>query len=142
LVLSTTLGIASEPLNNNPPWSNAGPAMHLDMSVFNGPGQFSGFEGITPSGDIDYFMVSCGPNAAQGRPKGIVTGITLNFTHSVGDVDMFVYNATGTQIASSTSTTNQESVNIIAQNLAVVVVKVVGYAGAVNPSYMFTSACG
>jgi hypothetical protein len=64
-----------------------------------------------------------------------VTSISLNFLHSQGNVDLFLYNASQQQLSSSQGFTNSES---IAQTLVMgqtYYLRVAGVSGAINPQY-------
>ena len=58
---------------------------------------------IVKSGDEDWFSLAAGPNAQ--------VSVSISFTHAFGDIDMGLYTACGTLVASSTSTGNSETIN-------------------------------
>ena len=67
-------------------------------------------------GDGDYYKVAAGGN------------VTIQFTSSSGDLDMIGYDASGTQVSQSQSTSNSETVSVPAGGY----VRVYGYNGATN----------
>jgi hypothetical protein len=132
-MLIASPAMATEPLNNNAIFT--GSPHRGDHSTYgildvNATVQFAAFESISPSGDVDYQVISCQNDAA---PK--VKKIELSFTHAQGDIDMCVYTLAGTLIGCSTGTTNNEIVDLSGVNWKTVVLKVYGYAGATNPRY-------
>ena len=59
----------------------------------------------------------------------------LSFDHSLGDVDLRVFDASQSQLATSTSTSNSEQVNVEALTGEQFFVQVYGYNGATNSDY-------
>lgn len=127
---------AAEPLDNTIPWSTAiAGTNYTDVSVYTtkniggtswGP---STDRRISPTGDVDYFMIGCGKTTGTGLMKQF----QLSFTHALGDLDVAVYSLDGQFVGSSTGVTNFETVNLAAQNKNAFFVKVYGFNGAVNP---------
>ena len=62
----------------------------------------------------------------------------LAFTHSQGDVELEVFDATQNRIGLSDSTTNNEAVSFAAVAGQYYYARVYGYSGATNPSYTLT----
>ncbi|MBI5757713.1 MAG: tandem-95 repeat protein, partial [Planctomycetales bacterium] len=61
--------------------------------------------------------------------------VNIAFNHGLGDVDLFVYDSAQTPIASSTGVGNSEQVTFAATMGQGYFVRVIGFAGAVNPDY-------
>jgi hypothetical protein len=71
------------------------------------------------------------------------TGTTANFvqiafTHSQGDLELRLYNSSGTQIGSSEGATNTENISLNGLAAGTYYVQVFGYQGAINPNYSLT----
>jgi hypothetical protein len=64
--------------------------------------------------------------------------VSIAFTHSQGDLDLKLYNASGTQIGISQGTTNSESISLSGLAAGTYYVQAYGYQGALNPSYSLT----
>ncbi|WP_254172985.1 pre-peptidase C-terminal domain-containing protein [Planktothrix pseudagardhii] len=92
--------------------------------------------GIIPSLNIhaanneDWFKFNLG-SAGLSSHQVIVNG----FEHSLGDIDVQLYDAAGTFLRSSGSTSNSESISLEGLIPGEYYVKVFGYAGATNPQY-------
>jgi hypothetical protein len=127
---------AAEPLDNTAPWSSAIAGMaYTDVSIYmtkniggSGWPTDNTVRKITPAGDVDYFVISCGKTGGTGLLKDV----QITFTHAVGDLDMYVYSLDGQFAGSSTGVGNYELVNVSAQKQSALVVKVYGYNSAVN----------
>jgi hypothetical protein len=135
LVFASGAVAASEPINNNYPWMyGTNGVWNGDMSVYaslDSPSSIWNFyEDISPTGDVDYHVMSCGRPYNGGN--GTVASVRVDFTHSLGDIDIYVYNTKGTVLGTSQGVGNYEEVNVSSQNLSTVILKVYGYAGAVN----------
>ncbi len=77
--------------------------------------------------DTDYFrMLPVGNGTMQ---------VDLQFAHANGDVDVQVQSVSGAVLASSTSTTNNESLTLNVQRDTVYLIRVFGKPGATNGSY-------
>jgi hypothetical protein len=61
--------------------------------------------------------------------------VDINFTHALGDLDLFFYNSGQSQIAISEGTTNNEHVSYSVTAGQTYYIKVIGYSGATNPTY-------
>ncbi|MEZ6072276.1 MAG: pre-peptidase C-terminal domain-containing protein [Pirellulales bacterium] len=77
--------------------------------------------------DDDYFKVVAGSS-------GTLTA-TVSFLHAQGDVDLFLYDSTQTQIDASTSSSNSEQVSASVTAGSTYYIKVVGYNGQISPDY-------
>ena len=64
--------------------------------------------------------------------------VRIDFEHGLGDLDMRFYNSSGTEVASSTGTTNREEISLNNRSQGWYYVRVHGYQGAVNPAYTLT----
>lgn len=64
--------------------------------------------------------------------------ITINFTHSNGNLDLGLYNASGTLVKYSYSSLNQETISYSVPSTGYYFIKVFGNNGAANPSYSMT----
>lgn len=62
-------------------------------------------DGVSVSGDSDWFSFQLG--SAQG------VDISVLFTHSLGDIDIFLYDNSGTLLASSESVTDDENISYV-----------------------------
>ncbi|MFN3193026.1 MAG: Ig-like domain-containing protein [Aureliella sp.] len=90
---------------------------------------FSGLN-IHGSSDSDYFRL---------RSNGTGTGtFSIQFTHSGGNLDLQLLSASGSVLATSNSTTNNESISYSLAKDATYYARVYGYQGARNGSYRFS----
>ena len=64
--------------------------------------------------------------------------VSISFTHSQGDLDLKLYNASGTQIGASTGTGNSETISLNGRTAGTYYVQVYGYQGVQNPNYTLT----
>jgi hypothetical protein len=64
--------------------------------------------------------------------------VRIDFTHSLGDVDLKLYNSSGSQVGSSTGTTNVENISLQNRSEGWYYAQVYGYNGATNPAYTLT----
>lgn len=81
------------------------------------------------SGDDDYFSFSV--------PEGNDVQVDIAFTHASGNLSLYLYNTAQSQIDSSTSTTNNESVSASGLSAGIYYTRVLGVSGAEN-SYNLT----
>lgn len=136
-LVSTLVGSAlgAEPGNNTLPYVFAG--FRGDVQTYGAPNvanstiTFGSADAITPVNDVDYLYATC-----QGLPVKVV-GIN-NFSN---DLDLRVYDMSGTLIGSSTSVTSTESVDVSAVSRAGVIMKVYGYNGSTSASYAVWITC-
>ncbi|MCX7424391.1 MAG: pre-peptidase C-terminal domain-containing protein [Planctomycetia bacterium] len=61
--------------------------------------------------------------------------VDINFTHSQGDLNLYLYDSSQTQAASSTGVGNNEHVSYAVTAGQVYYIKVIGYNGATSPNY-------
>lgn len=64
--------------------------------------------------------------------------VGINFSHSLGDLDLSLYNEAGMLISSSFSVSNREVVRMRGLPAGVYYVRVYGYQNAANPNYSLT----
>ncbi|CAD5981337.1 Clostripain [Planktothrix tepida] len=118
---SSTAGIQPDPRETNDSRETASPVLN---------------NGIIPSLNIhaanneDWFKFNLGSTGLSSH-QVIVNG----FEHSLGDIDVQLYDAAGTFLRSSGSTSNSESISLEGLIPGEYYVKVFGYAGATNPQY-------
>jgi hypothetical protein len=131
VMLAPIAGQASEPANNNSPWSFDTFGFHNDLSLYasNKPvGQgnaWIGFDGITAFNDVDYHFMTC-----QGR---VVKSVGINSFS--GDLDIQVYDQAGNALGSSAGTGSTETVNIASLNKPGVYMRVYGFNGSQSAQY-------
>lgn len=139
--LSLTLAVArptsaNEPTNNNYSWANgANNQWNGNMTVLSAWALWAtwpGIESITPSGDVDYLLMTCG--------NAHIYALGVDFTHANGDIDVQFYTTNGTWIATSNGTSDGESMTFPTDAYQAIVMKVYGYAGATN-TYTPTISC-
>jgi hypothetical protein len=68
--------------------------------------------------------------------------VHIEFLHSQGDVDMAVYNASGSLVRLSDSVSNSEQVSLNGLGAGDYYIKVYGYQGVFNPDYSLTVEAG
>ena len=84
---------------------------------------------IGAAGDDDWFSFT---TIAEGS---IDHYVKIDFLHSLGDLDLELYDANGHLIQGSRSVNNQESISLLGQSAARYYVRIYGFAGATNPEY-------
>lgn len=89
---------------------------------------------IHASGDDDWF-------AWTSTESGGVT-ITTRFIHSLGDVDLFVYDAARRLLDSSEGVENEERITLRVGASQRLLIKVIGFGGDVNRSYSLSIDAG
>jgi len=87
---------------------------------------------VHQSGDDDWFRFELGGDAGSGHYAGI------DFTHSLGDLDLALYDDGGTLITSSTSVRDYEEVSLAGLSAGTYYLLVYGYSGATSPDYSLT----
>lgn len=136
--------LAGEPGNDTPPWSKiSSTSFQGTADVFTTTAtscEFGSAGAITSSTDVDYYIAYCG-GYQTGNSLGTVKEIKVGFTHAKGDLDLRVYTTDGTLLGGSYGFTDTETFNVAAQHRGAVVIKVYGFAGALNPTYKVTLAC-
>lgn len=68
--------------------------------------------------------------------------IIVNFRDAAGDIDLFIYDATGQEIDSSQGVDNFEAVTVTLAAGEMIFVQVIGFDGAVNADYALTIDAG
>ena len=81
---------------------------------------------IHDSSDVDYYRITLSDMGIIGD------SISIDFTHSVGDLDLYLYDSTGKLVNRSISTGNTESISLNGVAAGTYYVKVAGYNAAVN----------
>jgi hypothetical protein len=84
------------------------------------------------AGDNDWFKFNL---PSRGTANDFVS---VTFNHSLGDVDLELYNSSGTRILSSAGTSNSERISLEGQTSGDYFVRVLGYNNATNPNYDLT----
>ncbi len=84
---------------------------------------------IHSADDKDWFQLA---TTATGRTAD---SIEVHFLHSLGDIDVKLYNSSGDLLRSSESVMNEESVSLAGLPAGVYFVEVYGFAGATNRNY-------
>ncbi|MDD1437977.1 PPC domain-containing protein [Dolichospermum sp. ST_sed10] len=84
------------------------------------------------SSDQDWFKFRLGSTGGEGN------FLQIAFTHSLGDVDMRLYNASGVEVASSAGVIDEEQISLQGFAAGDYFVKVYGYSSATNPNYSLT----
>lgn len=114
-----------EPINNNNP---AGSNFSRPVSVYHGAPslivEWGTFQRIAVDGDVDYHLMSCG--------GGLPIEYVEMYPTRDGDLDIAVYRLDGSLLGTSTRAVGNEHVNLTSANVQFVVMKVYGFAGAVN----------
>ncbi|MGB3189364.1 MAG: peroxidase family protein, partial [Limnoraphis sp.] len=80
----------------------------------------------TPLSEIQGLAIAKNPDwyKIQVSPGTTSLSVDLQFTHADGNIDLFLHNANGNEIASSTSQTNNESINFDSPTAGVYYIKV------------------
>ncbi|WP_035367395.1 pre-peptidase C-terminal domain-containing protein, partial [Dolichospermum circinale] len=84
------------------------------------------------SGDQDWFKFRLGTTGSEGN------FLKIAFTHSLGDVDVKLYNASNVEVASSTGVGDEEEISLQGLAAGDYFVQVYGYNNATNPNYSLT----
>ena len=82
---------------------------------------------IHEAGNPDYYQ--------WYAPDDGLLAVDLIFLHAAGDLDLGIYDASGQWIASSTSTTDDESLHVVVEQSAVYYIGVFGFDGARHFEY-------
>jgi hypothetical protein len=64
--------------------------------------------------------------------------VSINFNHSLGDLDLEIYNSSGTKINESAGVSNSERISLRSLAAGDYFIKVFGYNDATNPNYSLT----
>ena len=116
-------GIASDRFEANDTRATA-----TDLRTLEGAYSYNSLTIHSPT-DRDFFKFT---TTAVGTSSDFVS---IDFTHSRGDVDMRLLDAAGTTLSSSTSTTNTERISLSGRAAGTYFIEVFGYSGGTNPSY-------
>lgn len=117
------------------PNSNNAPTSPTDLTSRHGLFQANGLSvgPHVPSTDVDWFKIRLKSPGLRGHY------VAIDFQHSAGDLDLELYNASGsTLLASSRSSRNRESLSLEGHAADFYLVKVLGYSNATNPRYDLT----
>ena len=83
-------------------------------------------------GNDDYYRFYCN---STGGPADFVR---IDLQNGLGDLDMTLYNAAQTQVGSSTSSSNVETISLNGKPEGWYYLRVYGFSGAINPYYRLT----
>ncbi|MBN1605193.1 MAG: hypothetical protein JW940_01095 [Polyangiaceae bacterium] len=134
LLMAASQAAASEPANNTGPFGDFSGDASVYQRDYRGSSGWGNFESISPSGDIDYLVMSC---AASYK----VTGVKIELNAGAGDLDIRAYNLDGGFLGSSCGVGSTEYINVSAYNQSAVVMAVYGYNSATG-SYGIVVTCG
>lgn len=81
------------------------------------------------SNDVDWYKFT------TRAPGTTADYVQINFANIRGDLDMELYNSSGTLLGTSDGTTNLEKVSLYGLKAGTYYARVFGYNGALNPSY-------
>ncbi|WP_273249753.1 PPC domain-containing protein, partial [Limnospira indica] len=84
------------------------------------------------SGNEDWFRFTTDGTAGSGAE------VRIDFLHSLGDVDMVLYDANNNWLDSSMSVSDNESISLAGLDAGTYYVRVWGWNGASNPNYSLT----
>ena len=84
----------------------------------------SGRAMISSATDVDYYRINL------GRTGTSADKVKIDFNHNVGDLDLYLYNASGTLMKYSNGVTNSEELSLAGYIAGTYYVKVAGYSGA------------
>ncbi|MDT9201470.1 PPC domain-containing protein, partial [Limnospira sp. PMC 1042.18] len=87
---------------------------------------------VIVSGNDDWFSFTTNGNAGSGAE------VRIDFLHSLGDVDMRLYDADNNWLGSSTSVSDNESISLAGLGAGTYYVHVYGWNDASNPNYSLT----
>lgn len=90
------------------------------------------FLSIHQASDVDWFKFEL---VADGTESSFAS-LTLN--HALGDLDLTLYDASGTKLDGSAGVSNRHAINLSGQAAGVYYLEVAGYNGATNPEYELT----
>lgn len=114
---------AGEPAQSEPTQAGSDGDMYEPNDAFQGAVQvqvpFASVDARIDASDVDHFAFVGGASLT----------ITMTFSHAAGDLDIYVYDAAGVEVAKSIGTTDVESVTR-AFGAGMFTVRVLGYQGA------------
>ncbi|MDT9278040.1 MAG: PPC domain-containing protein, partial [Limnospira sp. PMC 737.11] len=87
---------------------------------------------VIVSGNDDWFSFTTDGTAGSGAE------VRIDFLHSLGDVDMRLYDANSNWLGSSTSVSDNESISLAGLGAGTYYVHVYGWNNASNPNYSLT----
>ncbi|MEW6358544.1 MAG: FG-GAP-like repeat-containing protein [Planctomycetota bacterium] len=128
--ISPTAGIGQDIAEQNDSFSTA-----YDLGALSGTQVLGGLtmdDSVSEMKKADWFQFSIAEAAVTGH------NVKIDFTHSLGNLDLYLYNAQGTLLASSTGVANSETVSLAGRATGTYYVKVEGVNGATNPAYSLT----
>jgi hypothetical protein len=103
-----------------------------DLQTVEGLQSFSGLS-IHQGGDHDWFEFETIGTGVEGH------GVSINFDNSEGDLQLYLYNSSGTLIDSSTGNSNRELIRFKDRSAGTYYVKIEGESNSVtNPNYTLT----
>jgi hypothetical protein len=108
--------------------NNDSPATATDLRTING--SLSEANLSVETGDPDWFRFTLG---SAGRPGDAAT---ISFNHALGDLDLALYDASGTtRLAVANGVGNTESISLAGLAAGTYLLQASGYDGASNPAY-------
>ncbi|HEY5956505.1 MAG TPA: hypothetical protein VIV60_08135, partial [Polyangiaceae bacterium] len=93
IVTASTFAGAIEPTDNTAPFGFFSGNATLYQRERSGSAGWQNFESISPSGDIDYLVLSC--------PAGKVSSVSIELNSGAGDLDIKAYDLNGVYLGSS-----------------------------------------
>ncbi|MCP4813455.1 MAG: peptidase C11, partial [Planctomycetaceae bacterium] len=99
-----------------------------DLGMVTGQRYWDGLS-MSPSADDDWFKFTTSAESTSVHDVGI------RFLHSLGDLDLELYNSGGVLLDSSTSVADLESISLDGLAAGEYFIRAFGYNGAINPSY-------
>jgi hypothetical protein len=124
MLMAPAAGNAMEPQNDAAPWKWSALTGDTTMYSSDQPSRWTWWwwEEVASSSDVDHVLLTC-----NGRT---VLAAGIQFYHSKGDLDIYVYDIAGNLLGSSQGVADTERVDVRAFGKQAVVVKVYGYNGA------------
>ncbi len=108
--------------------NNDTPQTATDLHTISGTHVESGLS--VEADDPDWYRFTLATAGREGDR------ITLDFQHAQGDLDLYLYNSSGSaELDASQSVGNQESISLAGMAPGTYLVNVIGFEGATNPAY-------